>query len=119
MKWKFYPTNKDLTTSLPMFVELSEVQGKAKVHLSRVGDLNLVKTKHGDLKAEFYVTLPGQYQLEMSDATTRYTHSIEVLQHSYLKFNEEFGFFLILFTLAMGGIILWTHKIMKKSIKKT
>ncbi len=119
MKWKFYPTNKELTTTLPMYLELTEVQGKAKIHLSSVGKLNLAKMKDGALKAEFYVSLPGKYLLEMSDASTQYTHKFEVKQHSFLKFTEEFGFFLILFTLMMGGLIVWTRKIMKKSIKKT
>lgn len=114
MKWKFYPTNKELTTSLPMFVELTDIDGKAKVHLSTIGDLNLVKTNKGSLKAEFYVSLPGKYVLQMSDASTRYTHEIDVTQHTFLRFNEEFGFFLILFALMMGGIILWTRKLMKK-----
>lgn len=113
MKWTLYPKNKDLTTSLPMSVEISEWEGRPEVHLKGVGDLKLRKigTK---LRTDFYVAMPGSYQLTVRDASHEQSLNLEVSEHRYLDFGNEFGFFLVLFLLTMGGIILWTRKIMMK-----
>ena len=119
MNWKFYPTNKELTTSLPMSVTLENYSGKPTVHLSSVGELELVKTHQGALRADFHLLMPGNYTLDIQDANSHFSHQILVKQHSYLNFSNEFGLFFILLLVLMGGIFLWTHKIMQKSIKKT
>ncbi len=119
MNWKFYPTNKELMTSLPMSVTLENYSGKPTVTLSSIGELQLVKVKDGTLRADFYVLMPGNYIIEMKDANSQFSHQFAVKQYSYLSFTNEFGFFLIIFIFFMGGIILWTKKIMKKPIRKT
>ncbi len=113
MKWTLYPKNKDLTTSLPMSVEIEEWDGTPKVHLKGVGDLHLRKTGT-KLRTEFYVALPGTYELTVKDSSHSQSLNLDVKEHRYLDFGNEFGFFLVLFLLTMGGIILWTRKIMTK-----
>lgn len=113
MKWTFHPTNKDLTTSVPLSVEISEWEGNPKVKVSQIGELELKKSKSG-LRADFHLTLPGEYQIEVTDALVKDSLSIKVAQHDYLNFSREFGSFGLLFILVMGGIIIWTKKIMRK-----
>jgi hypothetical protein len=113
MKWTLFPKNENLTTSLPITIEIEEWQGKAKVHLESVGELQL-RPAGDKLKTEFYVTLPGEYKLTISDSYNTSTHTLQIEQHQYLNFSNEFGIFGLLFLLVMGGIILWTRRIMLK-----
>lgn len=113
MKWTLYPKNKDLTTSLPMSVEVTEWEGTPKVRLDGVGELKLRKVGP-ILRTDFYVALPGNYQLTVKDGASQQSINLDVKEHRYLDFGNEFGFFLVLFLLTMGGIILWTRKIMMK-----
>lgn len=113
MKWTLYPKNKDFTTSLPMSVEVTEWEGSPQVHMKGVGELKLRKVG-SILRTDFYVALPGQYQLTVKDASHQQSLNLDVKEHRYLDFGNEFGFFLVLFLITMGGIILWTRKIMMK-----
>jgi hypothetical protein len=114
MKWTFHPKNKHLTTSLPMSVEISEFSGKPSVSLSGVGSLELKPVPNGGMKADFYVTLPGNYTLTVKDSNSSASQELEIAQHTYLDFGNEFGTFFVLFLFVMGGIVLWTRKIMQK-----
>jgi hypothetical protein len=114
MNWIFHPKNKEITTSLPMSVEVWDYTGTPSVTLSGVGKLELKPTTQGKLKTDFYVTLPGEYKLQIKDSVSQVDFPILVAQHQYLDFKNEFGVFFILFLFVMGGIIIWTSKIMKK-----
>lgn len=113
MKWTFHPTTKQLTTSLPLSVEVEDARGKPSISLSQVGELELKPFKNG-FKADFYVKLPGTYYLTIKDKYESSTMTLIVEEHTYLDFQNEFGSFFILFVAVMGGIVLWTRKIMKK-----
>jgi hypothetical protein len=113
MKWTFHPKNSELTTSLPMSVEVLEYSGKASAHLSGIGPLELKRSPQGGLKADFYVTLPGTYVLELRDDNGVVSKELLIAQHNYLDFGNEFGTFFVLFLFVMGGIILWTRRIMQ------
>lgn len=117
MKWTLYPKNKDLTTSLPLSLEITEWKGSPKVTLEGVGELKL-KPFEGKLKTDFYLALPGKYSLEIKDSLSSEVTELNIEEHRYLDFTNEFGFFLILFLFVMGGIIIWTRKIMKKKTPK-
>jgi hypothetical protein len=118
MNWTFHPKNKDLTTSLPLSVELTHWEGNPKVLVKELGELEL--KPHGkNLKADFYLTLPGTYTIVVKDSISVNQEIIEVKQHTYLDFKNEFGIFLLLFLIVMGGIVLWTYKIMNKKIEPT
>lgn len=116
MKWTFHPENEELTTSLPMSVEIREFKGKPEVLIREIGSLELKKMKEGGLRSEFYVSLPGKYVLEVRDAERFFQRELEIKQHVYLKFNKEFGSFSIIFLFVMGGVVLWTRRIMKNKI---
>lgn len=113
MKWTFHPINKEITTSLPLNVEVSDWQGTPKLFLEGVGELQLKNTRPGVLRSDFYVYLPGTYKITLKDLNHTYEYSFHVKEHHYLDFTEEFGAFFMLFLFVMGGIILWTRKIMK------
>jgi hypothetical protein len=119
MKWTFHPANKELTTSLPLEVVLSDWQGTPRVSVDRLGEIPL--TPEGQkLVARFYVVMPGRYEVRISDGTSVVAvHPIEVAQHTYLDFTNEFGFFFILFLFVMGGIALWTITIMRRPTGRT
>lgn len=119
MNWTFHPKNKELTTSLPLSVEINNWQGTPRVILEGVGDLELKPISNGVLKTDFYLTLPGTYRLQLLDANSSYAYEFSIKQHTYLDFTNEFGFFLALFIVAMGGIVLWVKKIMKKKMPLT
>ncbi len=111
MKWTLTPTNKELTTGLPIQVEISEYVGTPKVRLHGVGEL-ILKPHGKSLRTEFYVKLPGKYHLEVRDAKNQDGLELDIKEHRYLDFTSEFGFFFVLFLFVMGGIVLWTRKIM-------
>lgn len=113
MKWTLHPKSEGITTTLPMSIELEGWSGTPRVYISGLGELNLVPVK-GKLRSEFYFTLPGTYRLEVKDKETLIVTDLVVEEHQYLDFKNEFGFFFILFLIVMGGIILWTKKIMQK-----
>lgn len=113
MKWTLFPESEEVSTGLPMHLEISEWDGNVEVHLERVGQLKL-KPAQDKLRTEFYFTLPGEYKLEIRDSKTAAGFILTVKEHQYLDFSSEFGFFLVLFVFVMGGIILWTKKIMKR-----
>lgn len=116
MKWTLHPENKDLTTTLPLSVTLSEWQGKPRVILEGAGELEL-KPQGKNLVSEFYFALPGQYTLEIKDEGHHEIIELQIKEHRYLNFTSEFGFFFILFLFVMGGIFLWTKKIMQKKMR--
>lgn len=119
MNWTFHPTNKEITTSLPLSVEVRNWKGRPRVILDGVGDLELKGTPQGAMKADFYLTLPGTYKVTIQDSGSKDFYQFQVKQHHYLDFSNEFGFFFILFLFVMGGIVLWVRQIMKKKTPAT
>lgn len=118
MKWKLHPENKKLTTTLPMSLEVHEWEGQPRIRIDNMGELKL--KAHGKiLKTDFYFTLPGEYRIEIRDEVNQHEMRVQVLEHQYLDFSREFGFFFILFLIVMGGIIIWTRKIMQKETPRT
>lgn len=113
MKWTIYPENSEITTSLPLTIEISGHQGTVNVSVDRLGELKL-KKENNKLTSQFYFTLPGEYKVKVKDSISSEVRVIKVAEHKYLDFGNEFGFFLILFLIVMGGIVLWTRKIMQK-----
>lgn len=113
MKWTIYPENKEFTTSLPLTIEISDYRGEPEVTVEKLGELKLNR-QADKLEARFYFTLPGEYKLQVTDSNSKEVRVLHVSEHKYLDFGNEFGFFLILFLFVMGGIILWTRKIMLK-----
>lgn len=113
MKWKLHPENEEITTTLPLTIEVHAWKGKPRVFVHGLGNLEL-KKQGANLKTEFYFTLPGKYRIDVRDSVSHHTMDLEVKEHQYLSFNGEFGFFFILFLVVMGGIVLWTRKIMHK-----
>lgn len=118
MNWTFHPKNEDLTTSLPLSVEITKWEGEAQVLVEGIGPLELRPSPHG-LKADFYFTLPGTYTLTVKDAHHTEVRELMVEQHNYLNFVTEFGTFFVLFLFVMGGIVLWTRRIMKNKSPST
>lgn len=119
MKWTFHPTNKKLTTSLPLSIEVEGFSGEPTVTLSEVGRLELKKVSEGKLRSDFYVGLEGKYILTVKDSKETVHIPLDIAQHRYINFTNEFGSFFLLFLVVMGGIILWTRKIMKYKTRKT
>ncbi|MFP5384744.1 MAG: hypothetical protein ACLGHN_01605 [Bacteriovoracia bacterium] len=113
MKWTLYPENKDLTTTLPLSVEIEQWEGKPSVKVEGLGELKL-KEQNNKMRSEFYFTLPGKYKIEIKDRVSTEVKVLTVSEHQYLNFTNEFGFFFVLFLIVMGGIVLWTRKIMLK-----
>lgn len=113
VKWTLFPKNKAITTSLPMSVEVTEWVGRPKVYIQGMGEMSLKKTPQG-MKADFYMTLPGEYKLTVSDSSNSFEQILKVDEHQYLNFSQEFGFFFILFLFVMLGVIVWCAKIMRK-----
>src|SRR5690606_11207742 len=89
--------------------------GEPVVTLSDVGRLELKKVSEGKVRSNFYVGLEGQYTLTIKDSKEVVTIPLDIAQHRYIDFTNEFGSFFLLFLVAMGGVILWTKKIMKKN----
>lgn len=114
MKWTFHPESEDLTTTLPLSVEISDFEGSPRAHLEGVGELDLKKVAGDKYRADFYVSLPGNYKLTVSDARYSSQRELVIAEHQYLDFTNEFGAFFLLFLCVMGGVILWTRKIMKQ-----
>lgn len=110
MNYEIYPKNEKFSTSLPITIE---VEGKGpRLDIEGIGRIDL---KGGQKKtAQIYFRLPGHYKLIFKDGEEVREEVITVYQHEYLDFKNEFGFFSLLFLIVMGGIILWTRKIMKK-----
>lgn len=119
MNWTFHPTNKAITTSLPLSIEVSDWKGTPRVILEGVGDLELKRIPEGAMKADFYLTLPGTYKVLIQDSVVKESYEFQVIQHNYLDFSREFGFFFILFLFVMGGIVIWVRQIMKKKTPAT
>lgn len=111
MKYSISP-NKDVTTSLPINIE---VTGKAPlVHIDGIGKIEL---KGGEKKtAQIYFKLPGEYRITFKDGDIVHHEVIKIEQHEYLNFKNEFGAFSLLFLLVMTGVIIWTRKIMQNKI---
>lgn len=115
MKWKLHPKSEDITTSLPLTLDILEWEGKPRVILDGTGELSLKAQKDGTLKSEFYVYIPGSYRVKLIDSAGTSELEFYAKEHRYLDFGEEFGFFFVLFLIVMGGIILWTAKLMKNN----
>lgn len=113
MNWTFHPTTEDLTTSLPMEIEVSDYAGTPRVNISGLGEMQLKSSGPQKMKTQFYFVLPGSYRIEVRDAQTVAVKEISVREHTYLDFVNEFGAFFVLFLIVMGGIVLWTRRIMK------
>jgi hypothetical protein len=99
-----------------MSVEVWDFVGKPSVNLSGIGALELKSRPNGVMRTDFYVSLPGTYTLTIKDSNSSASHELEIAQHTYLDFGKEFGTFFVLFLIVMGGIILWTMKIMQKKM---
>lgn len=113
MRWEIFPKNEKLTTTLPMSLEIYEWKEQPHVYLEGVGEL-VLKGDGGKLKTDFYFIAPGRYQLTVQDGLVIEQRVLDIEEHQYLSFTNEFGFFLLLFLFVMGGIVLWTKKIMLK-----
>lgn len=111
--------NKKLTTSLPLSIEIEDFVGEPTVTLSDVGRLELKKVSEGKLRSNFYVGLEGHYTLTIKDSKEVVSIPLNIAQHRYINFTNEFGSFFLLFLVVMGGIILWTRKIMRNKTART
>lgn len=115
MNYEIYPKNEEFSTSLPITIEV-EGATNPRLDIEGIGRIDL---KGGQKKtAQIYFRLPGEYKLTFKDGEVVRQEVITVYQHEYLDFKNEFGFFSILFLIVMGGIILWTRKIMKNKTEK-
>ena len=101
----------DLTTSIPITIEVKNFEHKPKLKVDGIGDIELKGQKVKS--AQIYFRLPGEYRVTIQDGSTIKHEVLNVSQHEYLDFKNEFGFFFILFLIVMGGVVLWTRKIMK------
>ena len=81
--------------------------------------MKVLANKTGGFKSEFYFTLPSTYHVEVRGDQEIQNLDLLVEQHTFLDFQNEFGIFSLLFLIVMGGIILWTRKIMKKKMPQT
>ncbi|MFA7614401.1 MAG: hypothetical protein WCY48_09205 [Candidatus Caldatribacteriota bacterium] len=114
MNYKIYPKT-NLRTSVPINIE---VEGKnPRVDVEGIGRIEL---KGSEIKkAQIYFSLPGEYKITLTDGELIKEEVLSVDQQVYLSFKNEFGVFFILFLVVMGGIILWTRKIMQNKTEKT
>ena len=111
MNYSIYPKNEQITTSLPITIEVKEFKKSPKLKIDGIGEIEL---KGKEVKtAQIYFRLPGEYRLTFQDGELMKSEVITIHQHEYLDFKNEFGVFFILFLMVMGGIIIWTRKIMK------
>lgn len=116
---KIYPEGEELTTALPLVVHIIDDAGNPRAKIVGVGELELSQHPLGGVKSDFHFTLPGQYQILIKDAREEQSIMLEIKEHRYLNFREEFGFFLCLFSLVMTGVYLWVRSVMKSKIAKT
>lgn len=115
MKYSIQPNKDKLSTSVPITIEVNGI--KPVVSIEGIGRIDLKGTEKKT--AQIYFSLPGEYKITFKDGELIKHEVLKVSQHEYLKFKYEFGAFTILFLLVMGGIILWTRKIMKNKTEAT
>jgi hypothetical protein len=99
-------------------LEIQETKTLPKVVIKEIGEMKVVVNKTGGYKSEFYFTLPETYHLEVRADGELIKMELPIVQHTFLDFQNEFGIFFVLFLIVMGGIVLWTRKIMKSQTRK-
>jgi hypothetical protein len=109
MKVKFL--SDEFRTQLPVTIDI-ESSSKPTVTLEPLGELEVLTIPSG-YRAQFHVMEPLKYSLIVKNASEEWRKDIYFEEQQFLKFDKEFGFFLILFFMMLGGVILWTRKLMK------
>ncbi|HLT22653.1 MAG TPA: hypothetical protein VKZ84_04390 [Bacteriovoracaceae bacterium] len=113
MNYEISPKS-NLRTIVPITIE---VEGNnPRVDVEGIGRIDLQGT--GRKTAQIYFSLPGEYKITFTDGELVKEEVIYVDQQVFLSFKNEFGVFFILFLLVMGGIIIWTRKIMQNKTEK-
>lgn len=115
MKVKILPEN--IRTSVPVFIEVSEVNSAPKIEVSEIGKIAVQKhhKQANTFISDFYVQIPGEYKIKIVHQSEVYSKTLTITQQEFLTFDKEFGVFSILLSLVMLGVIIWTRKIMKRS----
>jgi hypothetical protein len=117
VKVRIDPT-EDYRTELPVNMFITETEGAPKVKVKGIGAIPVEK-RNDFYYSQFYVQIPGTFNLTIQDSRDTFTKDITFAQQEYLSFGKQFGAFMVLFAFAMIGLVLWTKKIMNKKTEKT
>ena len=103
----------DIRESIPIEIGITDAKGKPKVFVQGLGSVEASPSPQGYL-AKFWTMEKGTYTVTIKDEIDTWSKDLIVKEQTYISFQHEFGFFLVIFTIVSLGVYKWM-----KNLKRT